>query len=141
MPLIISNWWWRALIAFAAFFGVMSLYVPFYFGGGAMTALMAHVFKDETVAETFVGRMGSTLSGPFLFFKTVSIGTAVIALISLAATIIIAVRLVIKAVEYVYDLCQGALYVKKKLPLQEDVSDQFLQDKQSIYKLLLQLRN
>ena len=65
-----------ARIAFTVLFVICLIYIPFYFGGNAMVSLLSGLFKDQTVAETFVGTMQATLAAPFILFRSVTTGMA-----------------------------------------------------------------
>ena len=59
---------------------IMSLYIPFYFGGNTMISLFENLFVDRVVAESFSNAMNDIITTPFVFFKSVSTGMAILSI-------------------------------------------------------------
>lgn len=104
-----------ARIAFTVLFVICLIYIPFYFGGNAMVSLLSGLFKDQTVAETFVGTMQATLAAPFFLFKSVTTGMAIFSIIAIVAGIIATVTLAVKVVNYVRNYLKKAEFKFKRL--------------------------
>ena len=104
-----------ARIAFTVLFVVCLIYIPFYFGGNAMVSLLSGLFKDQTVAETFVGTMQATLAAPFILFRSVTTGMALFSIIAAVAGIIATVALAVKVVNYVRSHLKKAEFKFKRL--------------------------
>ena len=85
---------------FCILFGVLLVYVPFYFGGSLMIRVANCLFTDKGILSAFVRLTRETISAPFAYFMPISMLSAAIALICIAATVITAVTVTIKAVEY-----------------------------------------
>lgn len=90
-----------ACIAFTVLFVICLIYIPFYFGGNAMMSFFSGLFKDQTVAETFVGTMQETLAAPFFLFKSVTTGMAIFSIIAIVAGIIATVTFAVEVIKYV----------------------------------------
>ncbi len=104
-----------ARIAFTVLFVICLIYIPFYFGGNAMVSLFSGLFKDQTVAETFVGTMQATLTAPFLFFKSVTTGMAIFSIIAIVAGLIATVTLAVEVIKYVRNYLKKADFRPKRL--------------------------
>ena len=80
---------------------IMSLYIPFYFGGNTMISLFTKIFDDETVARVFTYNLSDIINAPFILFKSVSIGMFITSSIMFIATILVIVSLIISVVKFV----------------------------------------
>lgn len=104
-----------ARIAFTVLFIVCLIYIPFYFGGNAMLSFFSGMFKDQTVAETFISTMQETLAAPFFLFKSVTTGMAIFSIIAIVAGLIATITLAVEVVKYVRNYLKKAEFQPKRL--------------------------
>ena len=104
-----------ARIAFTVLFVICLIYIPFYFGGNAMVSFFSGMFKDQTVAETFIGTVQATLTAPFFLFQSVTTGMAIFSIIAIVAGIIATVTLAVEVIKYVRNYLKKADFQPKRL--------------------------
>ena len=83
---------------------IMSLYIPFYFGGNTMISLFTKIFNDPVIAKIFTKNLTEIITAPFLFFKSASIGMTVISIMMLIAAILIMEALIISVIQFVLEI-------------------------------------
>ena len=98
---------------FLVLFAVSLVYIPFYFGGSAMTSFFSGMFKDRTVADTFISTMQQTLTAPFLLFRSVTLGMALFSIIVTVAGLIATVTLAVRVIKYVRNCLKKAHFAPK----------------------------
>ena len=97
-----------ARILFTVLFVICLIYIPFYFGGNVMVSFFSGVFKDQTIAETFIGTVQATLTAPFFLFQSVTTGMAIFSIIAIVAGLIATVTLAVEVVKYVRNYLKKA---------------------------------
>lgn len=130
-----------ARIAFTVLFVICLIYIPFYFGGNAMMSFFSGLFKEQAVAETFVGSMQETLAAPFFLFKSVTTGMAIFSIIAIVAGIIATVTLAVEVVKYVRNYLKKTEF-KLKRTTQTILDEVFLYiNHRFLYKRIERYRN
>ena len=80
---------------------IMSLYIPFYFGGNTMISLFARMFDEEIIAIDFANNLREIIAAPFLFFKSVSMGMAILSILMFIASVLVMAALIIGVIKFV----------------------------------------
>ena len=80
---------------------IMSLYIPFYFGGNTMISLFTKIFNDAVIAKIFTKNLAKIIAAPFLFFKSVSIGMTILSIMMFIASLIVMVALIVCVIKFV----------------------------------------
>ena len=80
---------------------IMSLYIPFYFGGNAMISLFTKIFNDAVIAKIFTKNLVKIIAAPFLFFKSVSMGMAILSILMFIASLIVMLALIVCVIKLV----------------------------------------
>ena len=104
-----------AYVSFSVLFVICLIYIPFYFGGSAMTSFFSGMFKDQTVADTFISTMQQTLTAPFLLFRSVTLGMALFSIIVTVAGLIATVTLAVRVIKYVRNCLKKAHFAPRPL--------------------------
>ncbi len=126
---------------FAVLFIVMLLYIPFYFGGSALTKVFVNIYKSDYAARMFMNLMHETLTAPFIFFKSLSLGSAVLAIVFFAASLIVAAFLTVKVVKLIRGFCRGTTFVRRPRRTRTFCEFAYIINYQNIYKRLARLLN
>ena len=80
---------------------IMSLYIPFYFGGNTMISLFTKIFNDAVIAKIFTKNLAKIIAAPFLFFKSVSMGMAILSILMFIASVLAMAALIIGVIKFV----------------------------------------
>lgn len=80
---------------------IMSLYIPFYFGGNTMISLFTKIFNDAVIAKIFTKNLAKIIAAPFLFFKSASIGMTILSIMMFTASLIVMLALIVCVIKFV----------------------------------------
>ena len=126
---------------FLVLFGLLLIYIPFYFGGNIMTRYFETHMPNAAFTEYFGFLMESLFAGPFLFMKTASLATTVFATFLLTATALVAISVINKIILFIcsfnVELCAASEGRSYGYP--EPVPERTIP--RQVYKLLEHFRN
>lgn len=120
---------------FKILFGVILVYLPFYFGGTFFLEVTSKIIKNDICNIYFRNFMTQILSSQFPLFKSVSIITAVIAIFVAAGTIIALVSIVSKLLSIICKHWRELKCLTLLTNLNKPVTVNGYVDQSNIYKL------
>lgn len=126
---------------FRILFFVFAFYIPFYFGGNLMLTVIDDVVENVVYKAYFAEFLTGILSAPFMLFKSVSLVSALIAIVAVTATFIVAVTVVFKIAEFIYKKCIEVLGGFDKKPQIIKRPFTFFRNDRHVYLVLERLLN